>query len=85
MTEEEDGDGEKHIAYKDYRGLIREFPQIAPWAIEGNDDPIPAKKIPGIPAHKITSGTFDITRIPSPVQSKINFLEARVAKLEKRK
>ena len=99
MTEEEDGDGEKHIAYKDYRGLIREFPQIAKWALEGNDDPIPLKKIPDVHASKVTSGTLDATRLPNAfvnntqdlynqVQAAVMVLrehDKRIKQLEKRK
>ena len=99
MTEEEDGDGEKHIAYKDYRGLIREFPQIAKWALEGNDDPIPTKKIPGLDASIITSGQFPPTRLPSAFIDSVQEMkdqvgsiiiilgqiEKRIAQLEERK
>ena len=79
----------------------RTKPMRAPaaWAREGNDEPIPVNKIPGIPAHKLTSGTLDATRLPGPfvnntqdlsnqVQAAVMVLrehDKRIKQLEQRK
>ena len=81
---------EKHIAYKDHRDLPREFPQIAKWALEGNETDIPVDKIPGLNAANITSGQFNISRMPSQLVEnfnkmvvKVHTLEQKVQKLER--
>ena len=81
---------EKHVAYKDHRGLPRGFPQIAPWALGGSEEKIPADKIPNLPAAQTTSGQFNLARMsPQMVENfnklvtKVQTLEQKVQKLER--
>ena len=75
---------EKHIAYKDHRGLPREFPQIAKWALEGNETDIPVDKIPGLNAAAVTSGQFNVTRMPSQMVESFNKLVRKIEMLEQK-
>ena len=56
----------------------------AAWAQQGNDEPIPANKIPGLNAAAVTSGQFNVTRMPSQMVESFNKLVRKIEMLEQK-
>ena len=56
----------------------REIRPPAAWAREGNDDPIPLKKMPYLPASQITSGEMNSMRIPNGLYKNMDRIESEI-------
>ena len=80
MTEE---DGEKTYTLdpKKVTNQPRVLRAPAAWAREGNDDPIPVNKIPGLHASIITSGEFLTTRLPSAFIENVQEMKDQVGSI----